>query len=44
MPNVIEGCILEIKYSLISPYGSIDDLRFQYDIPVKKLDYKIVLS
>jgi len=41
MPNVIEGCILEIKYSLISPYGSIDDLRFQYDIPVKKLDYKI---
>jgi hypothetical protein len=41
MPNVIEGCILEIKYSLISPYRSIDDVRFQYDIPVKKLDYKI---
>jgi hypothetical protein len=41
MPNVKEGCILEIKYSLTSPYRSIDDLSFQYDIPVKKLDYKI---
>jgi len=41
MPAIKEGCIIELKYKLVSPYRSIDDLQFQYDIPVKKLDYKI---
>ncbi|ARV15334.1 DUF3857 domain-containing protein [Polaribacter sp. SA4-12] len=42
MPNIKIGTVLEIKYKLISPYtSSINDLQFQYGIPVKKLDYKI---
>ena len=41
MPVIKEGSVIEFKYKLVSPYKSIDDLHFQYDIPVKKLDYKI---
>jgi hypothetical protein len=42
MPNIRIGTVIEIKYKLASPYAnSIDDLQFQYGIPVKKLDYKI---
>jgi hypothetical protein len=41
MPLIKEGCVIEFKYKLVSPYKSIDDLHFQYDIPVKKLDYRI---
>lgn len=42
MPNIRIGTVIEIKYKLVSPYAnSIDDLQFQYGIPVKKLDYKI---
>ena len=42
MPNVKEGVVLELKYKLFSPYtSSINDLEFQYGIPIKKLDYKI---
>jgi hypothetical protein len=42
MPNIKVGTVLEIKYKLISPYtSSINDIEFQYGIPVKKLDYKI---
>lgn len=41
-PNVKEGSIIEIKYRLSSPYyQSIDDLRFQYNIPVKNLSYSV---
>ena len=42
MPNIKIGTVIEIKYKLVSPYANtIDDLEFQYGIPVKKLDYKI---
>lgn len=41
MPNVKVGSVIEIKYKIISPYKSIDDLQFQYEIPVKKLEYKV---
>jgi hypothetical protein len=42
MPNIKIGTVIEIRYKLVSPYAtSIDDLQFQYGIPVKKLDYKI---
>lgn len=41
-PNIKVGTVLDIKYKLISPYErSIDELEFQFDIPVKKLEYKI---
>lgn len=42
MPNVKEGSVLDIQYKITSPfYFSIDEFRFQYDIPVKKLDAEI---
>jgi len=40
MPNIKEGTVVEIKYQIRSPF-SIDDLQFQYNIPVKKLMYKV---
>ncbi|WP_298884337.1 DUF3857 domain-containing protein [uncultured Polaribacter sp.] len=42
MPNIKIGTVIELKYKLFSPYtNSIDDLEFQFGIPVKKLDYNI---
>jgi hypothetical protein len=42
MPKIKEGCVIELRYKIISPYyQSIEDLKFQYQIPVKKLDYKV---
>lgn len=42
MPNVKEGSVIEWKYKLVSPrFWSIDDAEFQFDIPVKQLDYTI---
>ena len=41
-PNVKEGSVLEYKYKLISPYyQSIDELVFQGDIPVKKINSSV---
>jgi hypothetical protein len=42
MPNIKIGTVIEIKYKLVSPYAnSIDDLEFQYHIPVKKLECQV---
>lgn len=42
MPNLKEGSVVEIKYTLKSPYLTyIDDLEFQYGIPVKKFSATI---
>ncbi|QHI38375.1 hypothetical protein IMCC3317_37670 [Kordia antarctica] len=39
MPNIKEGCIVEFKYKMISPYiGNVNEIHFQYDIPVNKID------
>ncbi len=39
MPNLSEGCIVEWKYKIESPYEtSIDDVVLQHNIPIKKLD------
>lgn len=41
-PNIKEGTVIDLKYKLISPYmTSIDEVEFQYDIPVKQLSCKI---
>ena len=38
MPDVKEGSVLDITYKITSPfYFSIDEFRFQFDVPVKKL-------
>ena len=41
MPNLVEGCIVEWKYILTSPYRSIDNVVLQYDIPIRKLEVSI---
>ncbi|MFB9053451.1 DUF3857 domain-containing protein [Formosa undariae] len=41
MPNISDGCIVEFQYRKESPYLSIDDQVYQYDIPVKKLESKV---
>lgn len=42
MPNIKEGVIVELKYKYLSPYEtSVDDLYFQFGIPVKKLEYVV---
>ena len=41
-PNLRKGSVLEISYKLTSPYEFyIDDLQFQYDVPVKKLECSV---
>lgn len=41
MPNIKEGSVLEWSYKIISPFKRIEDLHFQYEIPVKKIEAKI---
>lgn len=42
MPNIKEGSVIEYKYKVISPFiWNIDEFRFQYDIPIKKLEAEI---
>jgi hypothetical protein len=41
LPNVKEGSVIEYKYKISSPRISIEDIIFQYSIPVNKLDVKI---
>ena len=41
-PNLKEGSVIELKYTMTSPYTDyIDDLQFQYGIPVKKLAIEV---
>ena len=42
MPNVQDGCVIEYTYKIVSPFIAIDDFTFQYDIPINKLDVKII--
>lgn len=41
MPNVKEGTVIEYKYTITSSRLSIDDIIFQFSIPVNKLDIRI---
>lgn len=41
MPNIVDGCIIEWKYSIISPYKSIDKIVLQSSIPIKKFEASI---
>ena len=39
MPNIKEGCVIEYKYTIESPFVSkIDDFVFQEDIPIVNLE------
>ncbi len=39
MPNIKEGCVIEYKYSVISPYLGISDWYFQSSIPKIKSEF-----
>ena len=42
MPNLQDGSIVEWSYKKKSPYVTdIDDIAFQHDIPINKLDLKV---
>ena len=42
MSKITEGCVLELKYTIVSPYPtSIEDVEFQKSIPIKKLKSQI---
>ena len=41
MPNIQDGCIVELTYKIVSPFLAIDDVFFQYEIPMNKFDLKI---
>ena len=42
MPNIKIGSVIDLEYKLISPYYTyVDDLQFQHNIPVKKLDFTV---
>ncbi|MAD98418.1 MAG: hypothetical protein CMB99_13925 [Flavobacteriaceae bacterium] len=39
LPNLKEGCVIEFKYSVISPYLGLDDWVFQDKIPKIESEY-----
>ncbi|WP_299012700.1 DUF3857 domain-containing protein [uncultured Polaribacter sp.] len=42
MPSIKVGSIIELKYTIVSPRtSSVDDVKFQYAIPVKKFDARV---
>ena len=42
MPAVKEGCIIEYKYSILSPFiSNIRDWFFQYDVPINYCEYVV---
>ena len=44
MPAIKEGCVVEYKYIIRSPFlSSIDKMPLQYTIPIKKLELKVVI-
>lgn len=41
MPNIKEGCVIEYKYKIVSPfYQNVDEFQLQHAIPIKKLESK----
>lgn len=41
-PSIKEGSVIDLQYKIFSPYAtSLNDLKFQYGIPVKELDYSV---
>ena len=43
MPEVKEGTVIEYKYRITTKSVSIDDVIFQYSIPINKLEVKIAI-
>ena len=43
LPNLKEGCILEYTYNLESECCKISDIPLQMDIPIKKIDVRLIV-
>ncbi|WP_111708839.1 DUF3857 domain-containing protein [Lutibacter citreus] len=43
MPNLSEGCVIEWKYNIYSPYKGISKVELQYTIPIKKVVCEITI-
>ena len=44
MPSVREGCVVEYKYAISSPFlSSIDKMPLQYTVPIKKMELRVVI-
>ncbi|RIA10650.1 transglutaminase superfamily protein [Flavobacteriaceae bacterium MAR_2010_72] len=41
LPNIKEGCVVEFEYEIVSPYLSIDDIEFQYTIPINQFEVSV---
>ena len=41
MPSVNDGCVIEYTYEIQSPFLAIDDIEFQYTIPLNTFDLSI---
>ena len=42
LPAIQLGSVIDIAYKIISPYYTyVDDLQFQYDVPVNNLEYTV---
>ncbi|HEX9825584.1 MAG TPA: DUF3857 domain-containing protein [Flavobacteriaceae bacterium] len=41
MPNIKDGCVIEYSYEIASPFLGIDDIDFQYTIPINKFDFSV---
>ncbi|MEH6535385.1 MAG: DUF3857 domain-containing protein [Psychroserpens sp.] len=41
MPNIQDGCVIELKYEIVSPFLGIDDIYFQYEIPMDRFDLRV---
>ena len=41
MPNIKEGCIIEYSFQVESPFLGIDDIDFQYTIPINKFELSV---
>ncbi|WP_323788402.1 DUF3857 and transglutaminase domain-containing protein [Psychroserpens sp.] len=41
MPNVKAGSVIEYVYEIMSPYTQIDDIYFQYSIPIKTYELRV---
>jgi hypothetical protein len=41
MPNISDGCVIEYIYEIESPFLAIDDIDYQYTIPINTFDLSI---
>lgn len=41
MPNISDGCVIELVYKKESPFISIDDIVLQFNVPIDKMDLKV---